>query len=172
MTNKAERLAREIVALRLKYADRDFQDAFSLIGNGPLFEIVVEAVSAAAAKTKKASSQPKRALKISASNADDSSSIIARASTDKNLERFLKRFLDREILNRGASNRAFAQAIGVVLPKSYPARTKLASIFVDKLLTMPEDEREQIIRAAENGEIHSSLALWSNVILRGNPKNR
>lgn len=166
---KAERLARELIALRLKFSDRDFQEAISLLSSGSFLELPIEAAREATkgpqsrANSKARSRQQDRSLGVELAI----ERLKDRAAGDETLQSFVRQFLNREILRSGPAVRAFAETLGLQLSRKLPSRIATAETLVKQLLKLPTSDRAPFVQQAgelDGGE--SSLQLWSDVIVK------
>ncbi|MBV9881795.1 MAG: hypothetical protein JO276_02170 [Sphingomonadaceae bacterium] len=186
MTSKAEKLARELIALSERYSDRDFDRASELLMSGALFSSTIGAARAARSSAttgamKKVVSQRRLPLRPATQRPDKSRSAsdpLTQLELDdlfgdleweerNDLSSFAMRFQRREILESGPSARIFAQQMGVQLPKSIPARPALLKTLLKRLLDVPREARANLLREADridNGE--SSLQRWSDLIVK------
>lgn len=186
MTSKAEKLARELIALSERYSDRDFDRASELLMSGDLFAHAISATRTARSMggkraTQKAASQRRLPLRPTSNQPTKPRNVsdpLTRLEIDdllgnlegeerEDLRSFAMRFQSREILESGSSARMFAQQMGVQLPKSIPARPTLLKTLIKRLLDVPREARANLLREATrigNGE--SSLQRWSDLIVK------
>jgi len=171
MSIKADKLARELLALRSKYSERDFEDALTLIESGKYWEPMSTAVRKIrsirpSATLSPISDQKPRSVK----NVDQDlivERIISRASTDPKMRDFIKDIISRDVLFPTAKIHAFTNIIGLTLPKKIPSRVYLADKVMNKMAEIPSPERDKLIEFAYNlAQPASSLQLWSDVIIR------
>ena len=121
MSRKADKLARELVALRLKYSDNDFDIALQKISSGELFEVLARALIQL--KNKKRSKSSKTVASRSSPN---DLSEVAKAAMAKLLEKigddaelrnFAEGIFEKKLLKNGTSMRGFAEVLSITLPK-------------------------------------------------------
>lgn len=186
MTSKAEKLARELIALTERYSDGDFDRASDLLSSGSLFASTIEATRTArsfgrrtAAKkpadqhrlplrpASNPSAKPRKASEpLTRMEIDDLLGEIETKEKD-DLSSFAMSFQSRDILENGSSVRMFAQQMGVQLPKTIPARPVLLKRFLKRLLDMPREARQNLLKeAARIGNGESSLQRWSDLIVK------
>lgn len=186
MTSKAEKLARELIALSERYSDRDFDRASELLMSGSLFATTVGAARVArGAATKgaarKVTGQPRLPLSPTGSQPDkpqsaadsipplDIDSLLGDLEGEERsaLRSFAIRFQNREVLESGPSARIFAQQMGVQLPKALPARSALLKTLLGSLLDANPEARASLLREANRiGTGVSSLQRWSDLIVK------
>lgn len=177
MTTKAEKLARELIALSERYSERDFDRATELLLSGELFAKAVRT----ARQTREATKAAKRRLaarnRLTAKPADASEVPVQLDLDDllqglgegdrEQLALFAKRFQNREVLENGSATRMFAERLGLELPKSLPARPALLKVLLRELRLFPEDVRSGLLKEADRlGNSESSLQRWSDLIVR------
>lgn len=188
MTTNAEKLARELIALSERYSDRDFERAAELLLTGKLFSQALGTARHARAVAKSAPHKsPSRDGRLSArpTNAGtgrradaqpaqlDLDALLGDADNDdrSELAAFATRMQSREILPSGPSVRAFAQQMGMELPKSIPPRPALVKTLIRRLREMPKDVRSKLIGELDQvGTGESSLKRWSDLIVRREPE--
>jgi len=176
MTTNAEKLARELIALNQRYSRRDFDRACELLITGEFFAQPVRAAKLARRITAKSDAlMPQLKLSaVSPSNVDSSeifdlsNLLIGMDDSEKGeLIIFAERMRNREILPNGSSARAFADQLGLRLPKSIPSRPTLARKFVQLLREIPRDKRSNLLQEANRiGTGESSLKRWSDIIVK------
>lgn len=167
--SKAEKLARELIALRLRFSDRDFEGAMSILSSGQLLELPLEG-----ARRVKSLSRPKPNAKVRPTGQGRSEGaelavqrLYEKVAGDETLEGFVRQFLDRQTLRTGSAIRAFAETLDLQLPRKLPSRIAILEHLVRQLLRLSHSERPPFVRQAdelENGE--SSLQLWSDLIVK------
>jgi hypothetical protein len=172
---KAERLARELIALSQRYSEHDFVLAGDLLLTGRLFTHAVKTARTArgaamdtAAKVHRASAD--RSTKADASQQLDLENLLddADEAERRELVSFATRFQNREILESGSSARVFARQIGLDLPKTIPERAVLTRALVRRLREIPRDVRSSLILETDRiGTGESSLQRWSDLIVKG-----
>jgi len=183
MTTKAEKLARELIALSERYSERDFDRASELLLSGELFSKAVGTArdTRAAVNSAKRKSKTKDRLPQSGANPANAADSHVQLDLDdllrgfdesgrEELVSFAKRFQSREVLENGTSVRVFAEQLGIQLPKKLPARPALLKSVLRELRCLSQEERSRFLTAADrigNGE--SSLQRWSDLIVKREP---
>ncbi len=186
MTSKAEKLARELIALSERYSDRDFDRASELLMSGDFFASALGAARTARSLAGRGAAQkvarqhrlPLRPATNQPAKPRSASDPLTQFEIDdllddlegeerNDLSSFATRFQSREILESGSSARIFAQQMGVQLPRSIPTRAALLKTLLKRLLDVPREARANLLREASrigNGE--SSLQRWSDLIVK------
>lgn len=175
MTTKAEKLARELIALSERYSPKDFEKAAELLLSGQLFAQATETAlkarnAVAAAKQRVSKGKPTRqsrpGLVTRSDNVDREPVQLELDDLLRDVEEqerealgaFALRFQNREILKTGLSARIFAEQVGIDLPAKLPSRTTLLRVLVRELSHLSKDSRETWLREAERfGNSESSL---------------
>lgn len=180
MRSKAERLARELIALHGRYSARDFDAAAQLLSSGRLFEGVVIAAEAArpvpVAREIGDKVQKRRLVKVaggpSHDAAEEPAEILAglpglEAADREELLAFAYRFADRKVLGQAGAIRSFAQGIGLSLPGKLPSRRTLLATFMQQLSRVPPAARARLLATANAPRgTESSLQGWSDLIVK------
>lgn len=172
MIRKSEKLARELIALRLKYSDRDFGEAAEILSSGEFFGETVRAAKLAkprAVRSKVLTKADQGELSLGAQLMTEK--IFRKIGSDKALEMFVRKILDRDILKTGSAVKAFARSLDMELPSKLPSRISIADRFSSHLLRMSPVERfEAIDQASRMEQDVSSLQQWSDVIVRSSDR--
>lgn len=170
---KAEKLARELMALRLRFSDQDFHEAISLIASGRSFELPLAAAREAASisRSRVQSGRSEEGQARSAGARSAISKLEQQVAGNDDVQAFLTRFIERDILKSGSAIRGFAEAVGLQLPRKLPSRIAVAGHFIRKLLKLPPGDRSALVQRAFEPELEgSTLQLWSNLIVKDNQK--
>jgi hypothetical protein len=171
MSKKVERLARELISLRLKYSDRDFQEATELLHNGQFFQSALVASNRAGDELARArrgeSGTSPHGMERSEGAEEAISALRRRVREQESLRIFVEGFLDRKLLKNSSAIRSFSDTIGLSLPKKLPSRIALAQRLVNRLEDLAPERRERALAQASTFDRDgSSLQQWSDVIVK------
>lgn len=185
MTTRAEKLARELIALSEQYTCKDFERASELLLSGELFRQTVTAAQIArnivgVAAERKGTTQPRLPLR-DAARSRPKRQAMTQLTTDEakkllnvfeeheraTVSLFMDQFLKRNILASGSAIRTFAAQIGCHVPSKLPPRLNLLRTLLRQLADVPVESRAALFNEAvriETGE--SSLQRWSDLIVK------
>jgi hypothetical protein len=168
MTTNAEKLARDLIALRAKYSDRDFDTALGIISSGELFGPLLEIARRTEGKVPHPAKRRRKAVSPRPPNPElEAAAVFERARGQQDTEAFLRRFLERRVLGNGAAIRAFGEILGLRFPNKLPGRLRLADSFAQTLANMSYQQRQSVLeQAGRLNERESSLQQWSDVIVK------
>lgn len=173
MTTKAERLAKELVGLSVKYSGQDFDKAIELISSEKFFQSTLVSVKKVR-NTLRSKQRPKRGerTEIETTELTISEKFDALLTENPKLREFSDSFLKKEILVDGQSVRAFGEIADLELPKKLPSRTVLLERFIRHLMSLSPAIRNILIdQSPQIGNRESSLQLWSDVIVKEEGKD-
>lgn len=180
MTTKAEKLARELAALRLRYSERDFDEAARLLQTGDLFAPALAAARAAPANRRQSVHKPGqgRAAKDTSPVAAEHPNVLSdreisdlvRPLDDAErapLAHFAIAFENRSLLATGSAVRTFSEQLGLELPRTLPSRTVLLKRLLTRLLALAPEPRERLLQQAPRlANTDSALQRWSELIVK------
>ena len=187
MTTKAEKLAWELVALAQRYHARDFEKATDMLMSGELFSRAVDGsrkarTASAKRSTVAAQSSPHKASEpvaapTKADSADQAQLELESWLANLNdveqrdeLAKFASKFQARAILKTGLMSRAFAEQIGLNLPKTLPPRPRILEAILLHLHRLPAVERSSALKYADQADTGiSALKRWSDLIVKKAP---
>lgn len=171
MTRKAEKLARELITLRLGFSDNDFDEAIEIISSGRNFNAPIAALKTVSA-LRLATTRELNTTKFKMKNSESQQKIVEKSlvesvNANRELKIFIERFLNRDELENSSAVRVLFDKINVSLPKRIPSRVWLAKKLVEYFsLKSLEDQNRILDEVRETGKDTSSLQLWSDVIVK------
>lgn len=166
MSKKSEKLARELVGLVTKYSDADIDLALELIGDGALFARLRTTVRSAKSTAYSATKPRVTSLKDIAGTMERAADSLPQNERSQLLD-LLEKLDQAELMQSGASLRAYADIIGLVLPARLPTRAVVVRRIIDHLASIPVAERAEFIsHAKQEVGTQSSLKGWSDLIVK------
>lgn len=163
---KAERLARELASLMVRYSDEDFSRAEELLASGELFSRQLSA-------TRKASQKrpTKRDIAMALAPQQDPEALPDFLNYETEDERtkllqFADDFEKRDILKSTDAVRAFGKPLGLDFGQKLPSRAEMRNRFLRRLRDLAPQERNRALAEARRIGSESSLKLWSDLIVK------